>query len=328
MQDEIDIIDERTERAGLPLLLVTIFFLFEGMRFQSVGTFVLPCVGLMAMVPSLGLLPLRRTSVPQARCIYAWFLLASVVVAYVDYEVMIAHGVWFSDRPQDDPGKYMEMAQTEFEYVRINDPGFVILLQCFWKLQSQLGAPSFIGLVNCVMIISSVFAVCCLELSRFLSPSARYLPYLLIFNPLVIALNASLMRNILVGAVGWSAALCGIALLTHERRSPIVGIGLMVGFLSGCTAVYFLRTVSAAFFAGATVAIAASDGRRLKKMRALAMVGVGMSALVLLGEGLLARSVRHAGDADTVVESARDQGSVAAHVTGGLSRAYCRYGRR
>ena len=133
---------------------------------------------------------------------------------------MQAHGIWFYERGLCDPGLYCEYAQYDLSTVAINDPGFVLLLQYLWRLLALLGLPHYLGLLNCVMVLSSAFVVVCLELARYSNPGARWLPHLFVFNPLVVTLNASLLRDILIGAVGWSAVLCGVVLLTKEKRAP------------------------------------------------------------------------------------------------------------
>lgn len=279
-------------KSGLPLALTVLLFLWEGIRFNSVGPSIVPLLEIIGTLFFLTSLPLRRTSHAEAYRIYAWFLFASALMAYADYEIMTGKGLWFIDRTQNDPGKYFDAVQMGIPFSSFNDPGFVWLLQTLWDFMEIFGKPTFLCVVNCVMVLSSVFAVCCLEVSRYLAPNARTAPYFFVFNPLVLGLNLLLMRDILLGAIGWSAVLCGLVFLSDERRSRSLRFGAGFGFVAGCVAVYFLRTVSGAFFVATTVAMAISRGRKLNKVYIVAII-LGIAWVgAATAQGLLGRSGR------------------------------------
>jgi hypothetical protein len=308
-----------SKHAVLPVVFLLVLFAWEAVRFSSVGVIFFPICAIVCAMAAVAVLPLERTSRQEAWRIYAWFLFISAAVAYADYEVMLDTGLWFSDRSQDDPGKYWEWAQCMSSFREANDPGYVLFLSYLWQGLRPLGEPHYLALLNCQMAISSLFAVCCLEVSRIISPRARILPYLFIFNPTVVAVNAMLMRDALLGALGWSAVLFGLALATRDRRSPFVSPFWAFGFLSLAAAVYHMRTISGAFFFVATVIIAGGRGRTIRTAYVLIMSLMLLAYFgALTGEGMLLRGASSVERSQDLVNLALDDGSVGARLLGGV----------
>ncbi len=306
---------------SVPTVLLLALFMWEGVRFHSGGAILLPALGLVLTLVAISIMPLQENSVSRARRVYTWFFLLSALLAYLDYEVMLAYGLSLWDRPQNDPSKYFEMAQVGLQFSKITDPGFVLFLETLWSTLCRLGEPTYLDLLNCVMVVSSLFAVCCVEIVHLSTPTSRILPYLFVFNPLVIALNASLLRDILIGAVGWSSVLCCIVFMKKGRRPGVNGLCMVAGFLVGVGAVFKMRTVSALFFAVVGIALGLGFGgkRRLNRDRAILIT----ITVVLLGAAMagsiMRRSASRAVVSDDVIETAEAEGSVGSHLQGGLS---------
>jgi hypothetical protein len=302
---------------AIPLGLALALFCWEGFRFASASTWIVPGIGVFLVIAGLRFLPLRNITLEQARGVYAWFLLISAAVAYVDYEVMMGYGLWFSQRRFSDPGGYFLRAQMDFGVIETDDPGFTLFTQIVWRLLDMVGQPTFLGLLGVVMVLSSVFAVVCLDLARQAKCPPGPLPYLFIFNPLVVALNASLLRDILLGAIGWISVLLGIALLDPAKATPVKGLLYGIGCLICLAEVFYMRTVSAVFFAGVAVAFAGLELRRISIRNAVALLVVLGCAGVLLWQPLLARSERHAARSDEILQFDRASKSVGSLVQGG-----------
>jgi hypothetical protein len=248
--------------AAVPVFLTLLLLLWEAIRFENAGIAVVPSATLAGMLAAIHLLPLRNISPWRATRIYAWFLLASAATAYVDYEIMTSCGLWFSDRAHNDPAKYFDAMRISSVWANFNDPAFEQLLRFFMGQLESFGQLSYLGLLNCTLVLSSVFAACCFEIAGYIARGRNALPYLFVFNPFVIALNALLIRDILLGAVGWTAVIFGMAFLRRSDRSLWADAGLLLGSVCGFAAVYFLRTVSAAYFAAVTFALVVALDRQ------------------------------------------------------------------
>jgi len=292
----------------LPIGLILALFIWESFRFINLGVFISPTLVLVCVLAFIPTIPLRRTSLAQALQIYAWFLFVSALVAYLDYENMVARGLWFSDRSQDDPGKYIELAQTASIFAQINDPGFVALLRYFSKLLMQFGEFNFIGELNCVMVISSLFAVCCVEIAHYVNRNSVLLPCAFLFNPLVVSLNASLMRDIMVGAIGWMVVIFGVRLLISRAQILAWSVFCFVGC---CLIVYLFRSVSAVFFMLTTLLMVVGEGSKVNKST-FVLISLGLFLLFFAtGRDMLTRSMDHVDQIGFVMDEAQKVGSIA-----------------
>lgn len=302
----------------LPFVLLTTLFFWEGLRFGDLLGFLSASLLILCVSAWILLFPLEKLAASKAVNTYLWFFFASAVVAYVDYEVMSEYGYWFCDRSQDDPGKYFDYAQSRSNSLEFNDPAFSFVLSFFWTFLELFGRPHYLSLLNCIMSISSLFSVCCLEFGCRADPRHRWLPFIFIFNPTVIAINSTLLRDMMIGTLGWLAVLYGLAFLCKSSSQRGSKIGSCVGFLVATTFVYYMRTISAAYFVAATLVLALVQKGRLNCVSfilvCLALVYVG----TLTTENMLRRSASSVDVAGAVIHGALDDGSIGALLLGGL----------